>query len=160
MRWELAVPLHQGVPVMEQSPLSWGCTEPLQQGSRCTSAKRNTCGMQADNREPGTERTGFIMSFLGCSELLAPPGVPLGMPEGGRAPSSPWNSMGSGPSSPRPWAPLPTSALSPRCCWLMTALLGEYWQTLKSLCLPQFSDSLKDLKQSYVMMQPISAASD
>lgn len=57
------MPLHQGVPVMEQSPLRWGCTEPLPQGGRGAGATRNTHEMQAANREPETERTGFIMSF-------------------------------------------------------------------------------------------------
>lgn len=155
MSWELAMPLHQGVPVTEQSLLRWGCTEPLPQGSCCAGATRNIHGMQGDNRENRIHHEFFHQ--LGCS---APPEVPLGVPNGGRAPSSPRNSVGPGPSSPTPWAPLPPSALSPCCCWLMTALLGEHWRTLKSLCLPQFSDSLKDLKQSYIMMQPISAASD
>ena len=100
------MPLHQGVPVTEQSLLRWGCTEPLPQGSCCAGATRNTRGMQGDNRENRIHHEFFHQ--LGCS---APPEVPLGVPDGGRAPSSPRNSGGPGPSSPTPLplgSPLPS----------------------------------------------------
>lgn len=126
---------------------------------RCNSQHTQDAGSQQRARNRGNRIHNEFFHQLGCSELLAPPEVPLRMPERGRAPNYPWNSVGPGPSSPRPRASV---SLSPQPLLLLVNDFSA-WQTVTNfkVALPsQFSDSLKDLKQSYIMMQPISAASD
>lgn len=93
---------------------------------RCNSQHTWDAGSQqrARNRENRIHNEFFHQ--LGWSELLALPEVPLGMPQRGRAPSYPWNSVGPGPSSPRPQAPVNLSPQPP----LLLVNGCSAWQTL------------------------------